>query len=74
MAKAGRCVGVLRTLLTTIIPALNAAATLGDTLAALDGKIIVVDGGSTDETVAIAARAGARVIRSPRGRLQEQGR
>ena len=51
-----------------IIPALNAAATLRDTLAALNGEIIVVDGGSTDETVAVATRAGARIVHSARGR------
>ena len=68
MAKDGRWLGDLRALITTIIPALNAAAALGDTLAALEGDIIVVDGGSTDETISIAARAGARVLRSPRGR------
>jgi rSAM/selenodomain-associated transferase 2 len=56
--------------LTIVIPALNEAATLGNCLEALAGtaEVIVVDGGSSDETVAIAKAAGARVIRSARGR------
>jgi rSAM/selenodomain-associated transferase 2 len=56
--------------ISIIIPSLNAAAFLPGTLAALHGKpeIIIVDGGSTDGTMAIAAKAGARIISAPRGR------
>jgi rSAM/selenodomain-associated transferase 2 len=59
--------------LSVIIPTLNearsVAALLGD-LRSLDvsHEIIVVDGGSTDETVGVAARLGARVLQAPRGR------
>lgn len=57
-------------MLTIIIPALNAGAGLAACLAAIEGadEIVVVDGGSTDDSVAIAERAGARVITAPRGR------
>jgi rSAM/selenodomain-associated transferase 2 len=62
--------------LSVVIPTLDAARGLPATLAALDpawargllGEIIIADGGSGDGTVAIAAAAGARVVRSPRGR------
>ncbi len=56
--------------LTIVIPALNAAATLGKCLEVLAGtdEVIVVDGGSTDETVSIAEARGARLIRAERGR------
>jgi rSAM/selenodomain-associated transferase 2 len=56
--------------LSVVIPALGAAATLQKCLEALDGadEIIVVDGGSRDDTVAIAEAGGARVIRSAPGR------
>ena len=49
---------------------MNAEALLPETLAALEdaAEIIVVDGGSTDRTVAITATSGARVISAPRGR------
>jgi len=57
-------------MLTIVIPALNAAASLGSCIAALDGadKVLVVDGGSIDDSAGIAERAGARVIVAPRGR------
>ncbi len=59
--------------LSVVIPALNAAETLDATLASLGNghEIIVVDGGSSDETAALASRLGARVLASPRGRGQQ---
>jgi cellulose synthase/poly-beta-1,6-N-acetylglucosamine synthase-like glycosyltransferase len=56
--------------LSIIIPTLNAAAILPGTLAALGTtpEIIVVDGGSTDDTVAIAAASGVCVLSAARGR------
>lgn len=59
--------------LSIVIPALNAAAGLPSCLNALvnwqpPAEIIVVDGGSTDETVSLAEHAGARVISGYRGR------
>src|SRR5262249_27587241 len=57
----------------TIIPTLNAAATLPQTLAALRssamvGEVIVADGGSSDDTPALAKSAGAQVVAAPPGR------
>ncbi len=66
--------------LTVVIPTLNAAVMLPATLACLaplaghhpstgiDMEILVVDGGSGDDTVAVARAGGARVISAPRGR------
>ena len=55
---------------TIIIPTLNEAETLGGVLAAippsLAAEILVVDGGSTDGTPAIAEAGGARLISEPR--------
>lgn len=54
--------------LSVIIPALNAEATLPACLEALGkslvGEVIVADAGSTDRTVVVAERAGARVLGS----------
>ena len=59
-------------LISIVIPAHNAAATLGDCLGAVRGsdafeslcrEIIVVDDGSTDDTVDVAERHGATVVR-----------
>lgn len=57
-------------MLSVVIPALNAAAALGPCLAALGeaDEIIVVDGGSTDGTVALAESSGAHLVHSVRGR------
>ena len=63
-------------MISVIIPTLNAERTLAHTLAALvpavvEGIVqeaIVVDGGSTDETRAIAEAAGTQLIEAPRGR------
>lgn len=57
-------------MLTVVIPSLNAAEGLGACLAALEGadEILLVDGGSSDNSVSIAARAGVRVIAGRRGR------
>lgn len=61
--------------LTVIIPTLNAGSRLDATLASIDEAretlaidVVVVDGGSSDDTVARAESAGARVIQAPKGR------
>jgi len=54
-----------------VIPTLNEAASLAHTIAVLrdvDRRVIVCDGGSTDDTQAIARDAGANVIASGPGR------
>lgn len=58
--------------LDAVIPTLNAGATLRPTLASLQGEfaidVTVCDGGSTDDTVAVARQAGAAVVTTPAGR------
>ena len=56
--------------LSVVIPTLNAARTLPDCLSRLGSPddLVIIDGGSTDETVRIAEAGGARVVVAPRGR------
>ncbi len=61
-------------MLAVAIPTLNAAALLPAALASLApgreriAEIVVADGSSTDGTAAVAEAAGARVVRTARGR------
>jgi hypothetical protein len=61
--------------ISVIIPTLNEAAFIGDAIAHArndDAEIIVVDGGSTDDTANKASIAGARVSKSRKGRALQQ--
>jgi rSAM/selenodomain-associated transferase 2 len=64
--------------ISIIIPVLNEASTINKTLASLKKasniEIIVVDGGSEDETVAIAQSCGIKVLSSPPGRATQMNR
>ena len=53
-------------LLSVVIPTLNEADQIGALVSSLSwaGEVLVADGGSTDDTVNIARRAGARVLES----------
>jgi glycosyltransferase involved in cell wall biosynthesis len=53
---------------TVILPALNEAAALPTALASFppEAGLLVVDNGSTDQTAALAAAHGARVVHEPR--------
>jgi len=56
--------------LSVVIPALDAAVTLADTLLSVReaNEVVIADGGSLDETRDVAARNGARVINVSKGR------
>jgi rSAM/selenodomain-associated transferase 2 len=64
-------------LLSVIIPTLNEAEGIADTLAALAPmrtrgvEVVVVDGGSQDTTVALAQPLADQVIAAPRGRAAQ---
>jgi rSAM/selenodomain-associated transferase 2 len=61
--------------ISIIIPALNEARNLPSVLQAMQAatqvEVVVVDGGSTDRTSAVAAAGGARVIESAPGRSHQ---
>jgi rSAM/selenodomain-associated transferase 2 len=57
--------------LSVIIPVWNEAPLVADAVASarvIAEEVIVVDGGSTDETVKLAKAAGAHVLTAPKGR------
>ena len=60
--------------LSVVIPALNEAAGMAATLQALaplaarGAQLLVADGGSQDDTAALAQAGGAQVVKAPRGR------
>lgn len=58
---------------TVIIPVLNEAASIGETIAEIPAgwQVVVADGGSTDGTPGIAEQAGAVVITSDAGRATQ---
>ena len=64
-----------RPYLSVIIPTLNEQQDIKKTIASAvdaDAEILVVDGGSRDETVAISKKAGAHVEIGKRGRAAQQ--
>ena len=63
--------------ISIIVPALNEAAAIGETLSAAlaacpGAEVIVVDGGSADDTYAIAETRGAIILKTQRGRGHQQ--
>ena len=62
--------------ISIIMPALNEQAVLASSLAALahrsaNCELIVVDGGSSDQTRTMAKNAGAKVLETQRGRARQ---
>jgi rSAM/selenodomain-associated transferase 2 len=57
-------------MLSVVIPTLNAVDTLAATLGSVTDadEVVVVDGGSSDGTRALATSLGAKVVQAPRGR------
>lgn len=67
--------------ISVIIPALDESLALPQTLRAVNGlhcstpiELIVADGGSRDDTAALAQQLGAQVVSGARGRAQQMNR
>jgi hypothetical protein len=71
LAEASR----LPSTISVVIPALNESERVRDAiesdLASPGTEVVVADGGSTDDTCAIAADSGAQVVVAPRGRASQ---
>jgi len=67
--------GPMRPYLSVVVPALNERDHIEETIRRArdrDAEIVVVDGGSEDDTAAKARKAGAKVITGARGRATQQ--
>lgn len=66
----------MTTTVSVVVPVLDEAKALPGLLAALRAhdvlEVVVADGGSRDDTVALAEAGGARVVHAPRGRGPQQ--
>jgi len=61
-------------LISVIIPALNEETSIADAVRSARGhdvEVLVVDGGSTDNTAGVARQCGATVLHAPRGRASQ---
>jgi rSAM/selenodomain-associated transferase 2 len=65
-------------MISIIIPTYNEAAVIANSIAkirqtsaGISPEIIVVDGGSTDDTIAIAEAEGVTVVKGPKGRARQ---
>ncbi|WP_310426341.1 TIGR04282 family arsenosugar biosynthesis glycosyltransferase, partial [Chamaesiphon sp. VAR_48_metabat_135_sub] len=65
----------LETKISIVIPALNEAGTIAKVLAGIHSlpnvEIILVDGGSSDDTVSISTELGVKVISADKGRARQ---
>ena len=75
VAEASHCFSSQSPLISVIIPALNEAdniqAAIRSAKRGLKVEVLVVDGGSSDSTVAVAEEAGATVLTSSPGRARQ---